>query len=76
MDLCPHVICLSVLSTLILRYPLQVPAYVLGRVHLLHDPDRTKVLERARIMAFLASLLTLVKGSSLIRVGGHVPRSR
>ena len=45
-----------------------MPAYVLGRLHLLLDPDRTKAKERARNLAFLAALLTLVNGSPELRV--------
>ena len=41
---------------------------MLGRLHLLLDPDRTKAKERARNLAFLAALLTLVNGSPELRV--------
>ena len=37
-------------------------------MHLLLDPDGAKALQRARIMAFLAALLTLVNGSPQLRV--------
>lgn len=48
--------------------PLQLPPYVLGRLHLLRDKDRDAVMDKAQALAFLAALMNLLSGNSFIKV--------
>jgi hypothetical protein len=47
---------------------LQVPEYVLGRLHLLRDGDKAKAQQNARCLAALSAMLTLVKGRPDMKV--------